>query len=225
MTIQSSDSNAKLKELDKAIKAAHKIEKRKEDAATKAEQALEEAQKNTYRLRYERDHLYLSSLGEKIDWGMVFNFNPDETNLAYQYRNSVMRHHNITGSGSYNHVTNQHIFCIEFETDSKQELNEVVKVADFIFSNLLPNPEDQNRKSITINNLIEEDAGDYDCFELICDSVTGQYSQVVRCFGEIVSKKDFATLEAALTHIQASSKVAFDTTEYATNLVEVKYTE
>lgn len=210
MNMTSNTDESKLKDLDKAIKASKKVLERKMAALKKAQAEKAEAESETYKLQSLRDQTYLNGLGDKVDWDMVFNCNSEETTVAFNYRKMIIREHGIKDTGFYNLQTKQHCFCIEFETDGAEELQKQVRITEFIFSKLVPNKDDKNRKCLSINNLIDED--DYESTELAKDA-HGKFAILVRRHSRVTIKQEFNTLVDALAHIQSKSNVAFDINE------------
>lgn len=201
-------TTSRLNELDEAIKIAKGDEVKKKAALKRAKANLSKAENKTYQLQNLRDLLYVNSLGDKVDWDMVFNYNEDETAAAMDYRKHVAQNYYIKKSGHYNPETKQHVFCVEFQSDSKQELQAKIKTIDFVFSKLIPNPSDENRKCILIYNLIEVD--DFDTYELAHKSSDGEYSILIRRLGRTSLHQSFKSLDEALNFIQSKSNVAFD---------------
>lgn len=211
MSNNSLNNTPSLKELDKLIKQAKKNEIRKKDALKKAQDRLEEAKAALYKLQVARDAVYLKSLNGAPDWDMVFNYNPNETDLAFHYRKQLSTVHNLINTGHYNPITQQHTFCIFFESDSVEELHQQLETTQLIFSKLLPNPDDEGRKCIVINNLLDVD--DYHHYELAQDSATAKHFILVRRFTKIIKTIDFKGLEQALRYIQQKSNIAFESKE------------
>ncbi len=199
---------SRLKELDEAIKTSRDDVVKKKAAVKRAKANLSKAENETYRLRCMRDQFYLGSLGDKVDWGMVFNYNEDETDVAASYRKLIAQNYELSHSGHYNPETMQYVFCVEFKSDSKQELYEKTKTLELVFSNLVPNTKDENRKSILIYNLIDVD--DFDTYELAHNPMSENYCILVRRLGGVRQHQEFNSLDAALSFIQSRSKVAFD---------------
>lgn len=191
--------------LKAAIKNAQKDVNKKKKAVEVAEKNLTVAENHLYSLKCQFDSEYLHSLQGKPDWKLIFTHNIDETGIIYDYREQVLKEYGLERTGQYNIATNQHVFCIDFESNSKNELLHKTTQIAFVLKNLKFDPD--GKKRIAIHN-VKDDDDNY--WELIFLKSLKKYKVVCFSNSEVIESYNFSSLGAALEKVQNISDIAFE---------------
>ena len=194
------------KQLQSQLKRAVKKVIKLKNAISTAEKNLDQAENDLYQLQYQRDHDYIESLGNEVDWPLIFNYRGNETKRVYVYREGVLSQHDLNLSGHYNNYTRQHCFYIEFKTDTREEFLKRKEQVEFLFSHLKFDFR-ENKQRITVRNLIDDDHFNT---ELTFSKVTNKYALELPSWRIKNKLFEFDTLDLALEKILSISKTSED---------------
>lgn len=189
-------------QLKRAVKKVIKLK----NAISTAEKKLDQAEDDLYQLQYQRDHDYIESLGDEVDWPLIFNYKGNETKLVYVYRQSVLSRHDLNLTGHYNNYTRQHCFYIEFKADTREEFLKRKEQVKFLFNHLKFDFK-ENKQRITVRNLIDDDHFNA---ELTFSKVTNKYALELPSWRIKNKLFEFDTLDLALEKILSISKTSED---------------
>lgn len=197
--------------LEGLIEVATRNVQEKNQAFEIAQARLIQARDELFQLRTTRDAFHIQNLNDKQDWDMVFNYTHNETDVATEYRQSLLNQSQLIQTGHYNSITQQHCFAIKFETDTADEHQRLKTQVVFILNHLKVNPE-TGTKSITLENILDDSWSEW---TLVFTPDEQKYSVIKQEYGvddEIFNSK---SLEEILRNIQSISDLE------STNLNEV----
>lgn len=187
--------------LDELIKVVEQDVNEKKQAFEIAQSRLKQAREELFRLRNSRDAFHIQNLNGQKDWNLVFNYTPNETDEASEYRVSLLKEHNLIQTGEFDSATQQHCFAIKFESDMEDERLLLKSKVEFIFKNLKVNPE-TGVKSITLENIRDDSWSDW---TLVFNPVEQKYSVIKKQYGIDTEMFAFSCLEEILEKIQSIS--------------------
>lgn len=187
--------------LEGLIEVATKNVHEKNQAYQIAQARLNQAQDELFQLRTTRDTVHIQNLNGEQDWGMVFNYTPNETDVASDYRKSLLKQSQLIQTGHYDSINQQHCFAIKFEVDTADEHQRLKAQVVFILNHLKINPK-TGTKSITLENILDDSWSEW---RLVFRPDEQKYSVIRQQYGvddEIFSSR---CLEEALRKIQSIS--------------------
>ncbi|EPF6482861.1 hypothetical protein MMD27_000291 [Acinetobacter baumannii] len=187
--------------LDELIKVVEQDVHEKKQAFEIAQSRLKQAREELFQLRTSRDAFHIQNLNGQKDWDMVFNYTPNETNVATEYRESLLKEYELIQTGNFNCATQQYCFAIKFESDMEDERLLLKSKVEFIFKNLKVNPE-TGMKSISLENIRDDSWSDW---TLEFNPVEQKYSVIKKQYGIDTEMFAFTCLEEILKKIQSIS--------------------
>lgn len=197
--------------LDELIQVAEKNVQDKTQVYENSKNSMLMAVSDLYQLRSTRDALHIKNLNGSPDWDMVFNYTPNETEVATEYRHGLLKQYHLIQTGHFNHKTEQHCFAIQFETDTADERLLIKSRVEFILNNLKVNPE-THTKSITLENMRDETWNEW---ELGVAQKEKKYSIIKNEYGIKRELLSYNCLEDALEKIQSLSDIESETKDTA----------
>ena len=187
--------------LDELIKVVEQDVHEKKQAFEIAQSRLKQAREELFQLRTSRDAFHIQNLNGQKDWDMVFNYTPNETNVATEYRESLLKEYELIQTGNFNCATQQYCFAIKFESDMEDERLLLKSKVEFIFKNLKVNPE-TGMKSISLENIRDDSWSDW---TLEFNPVEQKYSVIKKQYGIDTEMFAFTCVEEILKKIQSIS--------------------
>lgn len=187
--------------LDELIKVVEQDVHEKKQAFEIAQSRLKQAREELFQLRTSRDAFHIQNLNGQKDWDMVFNYTPNETNVATEYRESLLKEYELIQTGNFNCATQQYCFAIKFDSDMEDERLLLKSKVEFIFKNLKVNPE-TGMKSISLENIRDDSWSDW---TLEFNPVEQKYSVIKKQYGIDTEMFAFTCLEEILKKIQSIS--------------------
>ncbi|MEH4661079.1 hypothetical protein [Phytobacter diazotrophicus] len=180
------------------IAEAKDIVTRRERSVKRAERNLEIAEDNLAELQNERDELLIASWGDKPNWQVIFDL-VDPSPAMYEYKEKWVRKKGLHSTGMYNYQTNQGAFSVGFTTTSVHELNQNIRMVEFVMQYL--RADRKNEKTMIVYNVPTDNC----CYNFVFNTGTGKYGITTDSFMSRSSISEFSTAEEALRYLQSIS--------------------
>ena len=180
------------------IAEAKDIVTRRERSVKRAERNLEIAEDNLAELQNERDELLIASWGDKPNWQVIFDL-VDPSPAMYEYKEKWVREKGLHSTGMYNCQTNQGAFSVGFTTTSVHELNQNIRMVEFVMQYL--RADRKNEKTMIVYNVPTDNC----CYNFVFNTGTGKYGITTDSFMSRSSISEFSTAEEALRYLQSIS--------------------
>ncbi|MEH5573111.1 hypothetical protein PO590_13640 [Raoultella ornithinolytica] len=180
------------------IAEAKDIVTRRERSVKRAERNLEIAEDNLAELQNERDELLIASWGDKPNWQVIFDL-VDPSPAMYEYKEKWVREKGLHSTGMYNCHTNQGAFSVGFTTTSVHELNQNIRMVEFVMQYL--RADRKNEKTMIVYNVPTDNC----CYNFVFNTGTGKYGITTDSFMCRSSISEFSTAEEALRYLQSIS--------------------
>lgn len=198
--MSNSTINESIKATEKLISDACEVISKRERSVRRAERNLEIAEDHLADLENQRDELLITSWGDRPNWPGIFGMSEDASSAMRAYRDKwvgTIPGLRLTAYG--NIYTGQSVYGIGFTTKSETELEQKIRMVEFVMPYLLM--DERKEKAFMIYNYPAVDC----CHSLVFNSETGIYGIATDRFMSRQETKVFPTLEAALRHLQANA--------------------
>ncbi|MEB2704111.1 MULTISPECIES: hypothetical protein [Enterobacteriaceae] len=186
--------------IDKQISDASDVISRRERSVRRAERNLEIAEDYLAELENQRDELIIASWGEAPNWQGIFGMSEGASSAMRAYREkwiSTIPGMRLTSYG--NIYTGQSVYGIGFTTKSAAELEQTIRMVEFLMPYLLA--DQRKEKTLMIYNYPAVDC----CHSFIFNTETGKYGIATDRFMSRQDTMEFPSLEDALRHLQENS--------------------
>ena len=180
------------------IADASDIVTRRERSVKRAERNLEIAEYDLAELQNERDKILIASWGDKPNWQVIFDL-VDASPAMYEYKQKWVEEAGLHSTGMYNCETKQGGFSVGFTTTTQEELNQNIRMVEFIMPYL--RPDRNNEKALIVYNV----PGDDCCHNFVLNTKTGKYGISTDRYMSRFSVDEFPTLAEALRYLQSIS--------------------
>ncbi len=197
-------NNLSLKEqinaINKQISDAVDVISKRERSVRRAERNLEIAEDHLAELESQRDELIITSWGDTPNWPGIFGLSDDASTTMRAYRDkwvSTIPGMRLTSYG--NIYTGQSVYGIGFTTESAAELEQKIRMVEFLMPYLLV--DQRKEKTLMIYNYPAVDC----CHSFIFNTETGKYGIGTDRFMSRQDTLEFPSLEDALRHLQENS--------------------
>ncbi|AUO67264.1 hypothetical protein WM46_22520 [Citrobacter freundii complex sp. CFNIH2] len=186
--------------IDKQISDAGEVISKRERSVRRAERNLEITEDHLAELENQRDELIIASWGDAPNWQGIFGMSEDASSAMRAYREkwiSTIPGMRLTSYG--NIYTGQSVYGIGFTTKSETELEQTIRMVEFILPYLLA--DERKEKALMIYNYPAMDC----CQSFVFNIETGKYGIATDRFMSRQETMEFPSLEGALRHLQENS--------------------
>lgn len=194
--------NERITTINELIYAASEVISKRERSVRRAERNLEIAEDHLAELENQRDELIIESWGDTPNWQGIFGMNEDTSSAMRAYRDkwvSTVPGLRLTSFG--NIYTGQSVYGIGFMTRSEAELEQKIRMVEFVMPYLLA--DERKEKALMIYNYPAVDC----CHSFVFNTETGKYGIATDQFMSRQNTMEFASLESALRHLQENSLI------------------
>lgn len=191
-----------IKAIEKLISDASEVIAKRERSVRRAERNLEIAEDHLADLENQRDELVIASWGDAPNWHGIFSMSEDASTTMRAYRDKwvgTIAGLRLTAFG--NIYTGQSVYGIGFTTKSEEELEQTIRMVEFVLPYLIA--DERKEKSLMIYNYPTVDC----CHSFVFNIETGTYGIATDRFMSRQETMEFPSLEFALRHLQANTLI------------------
>lgn len=186
--------------INKQIRDASDVISKYERSVRHAERNLEIAEDHLAELENQRDELIITSWGDEPNWQGIFGMSEDASSAMRAYREKWIS--TIPGMRltSYRNVyTGQSVYGIGFTTRSGAELEQKIRMVEFILPYLLA--DERKEKTLMIYNYPAEECSQ----SFVFNTDTGKYGIATDRYMSRQDTMVFPSLEDTLRYLQENS--------------------